>query len=55
VYAPPAPVDEYGNPLPPDGLAPLERAGQAIRDWLGWGDRGDPAKQAPPPPPEPAQ
>lgn len=51
VYAPPPPVDEFGNPLPPqDGQpAPLERAGQAIRDFLGWGNGGDPAKQVPPP------
>jgi len=54
VYAPPPPVDEFGNPLPPDeGSAPLERAGQAIRDFLGWGDGGDPARQVQPPPEQP--
>ncbi|GAB1408407.1 penicillin-binding protein 1B [Thermomonas brevis] len=56
VYAPPAPVDEYGNPIPPaqpDGVGDaLERAGQAIRDFFGG---GDPAKQLPPPPPQPVQ
>ena len=54
VYAPPPPVDEFGNPLPPGDGAPLERAGQAIRDLFGWGDGRDPATQvqpAPPPPP----
>ena len=56
VYAPPPAVDEFGNPLPPDdGSAPLERAGQAIRDFLGWGDGGDPAKQVPTDPPQPAE
>ncbi len=56
VYAPPAPVDEYGNPIPPaqpDGVGDaLERAGQAIRDFFGG---GDPAKQLPPPQPQPVQ
>ena len=56
VYAPPVPVDEYGNPIPqpqPDGVGEaLERAGQAIRDFFGG---GDPAKQLPPPPPQPVQ
>ena len=50
VYAPPPAVDEYGNPIPADGLdgepGALERAGQAIRGWFG-GD--DPAKQVPVP------
>ena len=56
VYAPPPAVDEFGNPLPPDdGNAPLERAGQAIRDFLGWGDGGDPAKQVPTDQPQPAE
>ncbi|HWS78896.1 MAG TPA: hypothetical protein VN205_11045, partial [Thermomonas sp.] len=56
VYAPPPAVDEFGNPLPPDdGSAPLERAGQAIRDFLGWGDGRDPATQVPPEPPQPAE
>ena len=60
VYAPPPELDEFGNPLPPDdgldpGANPLERAGQALRDFF----RGDPAKQVPPaqdnpPPPQPA-
>ena len=62
VYAPPPALDEFGNPLPPEdvdpGANPLERAGQALRDFF----RGDPAKQAPPqdpaqpqPAPAPAQ
>ena len=54
VYAPPAPVDEYGNPVqePYGGMDDaLERAGQAIRDFFGG---GDPAKQVPPPSPQPA-
>jgi penicillin-binding protein 1B len=62
VYVPPPPVDEFGNPLPPQdagldpGENPLERAGQALRDFF----RGDPAKQLPPaqdapPPPAPVQ
>ena len=50
VYAAPQAVDEYGNPIPADGLdgepGALERAGQAIRGWFG-GD--DPAKQVPVP------
>ena len=54
VYAPPPPVDEYGNPIPPsqpDAMGDaLERAGQAIRDFFGG---GDPAKQLPPPQPAP--
>ena len=55
VYAPPPAFDEFGNPLPPDdGSAPLERAGQAIRDFLGLGDGRDPATQAPPEPAPPA-
>ena len=51
MYAPPPAVDEFGNPLPEEGSDPenpLERAGQALRDFFG----GDPAKQVPPPPPE---
>lgn len=56
VYAPPPALDEFGNPLPPDdGSAPLERAGQAIRDFLGWGDGGDPAKQVPAQQPQPSE
>ncbi|QIL21371.1 penicillin-binding protein 1B [Thermomonas sp. HDW16] len=57
VYAPPPPaVDEFGNPVPPeDGGAPLERAGQAIRDLLGWGDGRDPATQVQPAPAPPAE
>lgn len=56
VYAPPPALDEFGNPLPPDdGSAPLERAGQAIRDFLGWGDGRDPATQVPPEPAQPAE
>ena len=56
-YAPPPELDEFGNPLPvgEDGMNPLERAGQAIRNFFGG---GDPAQQAPPadaPPPRPAQ
>ena len=56
-YAPPAALDEFGNPLPPgdESLNPLERAGQAIRDFFGG---GDPAKQVPPadaPQPRPVQ
>ena len=61
VYAPPPALDEFGNPLPPEdgegdpAANPLERAGQAIRDFFG----GDPAKQPPapepPPPSTPAQ
>ncbi|MFS8137853.1 MAG: penicillin-binding transpeptidase domain-containing protein, partial [Thermomonas sp.] len=38
---------ETGDPL-------LERAGDTIRGWLGFGARGDPAKDVPPPPPPPA-
>ena len=53
-YAPPPPVDEYGNPLPTgDGFGdeenPLQRAGQALRDFFG----GDPARRVPPPEPPP--
>ena len=56
VYAPPPAVDEFGYPLPPDdGSAPLERAGQAIRDFLGWGDGRDPATQVLPEPAPPAE
>ena len=56
-YAPPPELDEFGNPLPvgEDGMNPLERAGQAIRNFFGG---GDPAKQAPPadaPTPRPVQ
>jgi penicillin-binding protein 1B len=56
-YAAPVDVDEFGNPITPaptDGSSnPLERAGEAIRNFFGG---GDPAKQAPPPePPHPAQ
>ncbi|TLX21090.1 penicillin-binding protein 1B [Thermomonas fusca] len=56
-YVPPPELDEFGNPLPPaDGSQnPLERAGQAIRDFFGG---GDPAKQLPPtdaPAPRPVQ
>ena len=55
-YAPPPELDEFGNPLPvgEDGMNPLERAGEAIRNFFGG---GDPAKQAPPPaaPTRPAQ
>ena len=55
VYVPPPPVDEFGNPLPmpedgSDLAYPLQRAGQALRDFFG----GDPAKQVPPPPEQPA-
>ena len=55
VYVPPPPVDEFGNPLPmpedgSDPANPLQRAGQALRDFFG----GDPAKQVPPPPEQPA-
>ena len=54
VYVPP-PVDEFGNPLPmpedgSDPANPLQRAGQALRDFFG----GDPAKQVPPPPEQPS-
>jgi penicillin-binding protein 1B len=56
VYAPPPALDEFGNPLPADDDgAPLERAGDAIRDFLGWGDGGDPAKQVPPEQPRPSE
>jgi penicillin-binding protein 1B len=50
VYAPPA-GDPYWQ-QPPDGASPpmLERAGDALRGWLGFGDRGDPAKQVSPAP-----
>ena len=57
VYAAPRSEDpDWQQNLPDDGTAPLERAGQAIRGWLGWGEAGDPARQAPPEPPpsEPA-
>ena len=54
VYAPPTPVDEFGNPIPDDpydGMGDaLDRAGQAIRDFFGG---GDPAKQVPPPSAQP--
>ena len=55
VYVPPPPVDEFGNPLPmpedgSDLAYPLQRAGQALRDFFG----GDPAKQVPPPPEQPS-
>ena len=55
VYVPPPPVDEFGNPLPmpedgSDPANPLQRAGQALRDFFG----GDPAKQVPPPPEQPS-
>ena len=54
VYAPPTPVDEFGNPIPDDpydGMGDaLDRAGQAIRDFFGG---GDPAKQVPPPSTQP--
>ena len=55
VYVPPPPVDEFGNPLPmpedgSDPAYPLQRAGQALRDFFG----GDPAKQVPPPPEQPS-
>ena len=48
-------VDEFGNPLPmpedgSDPANPLQRAGQALRDFFG----GDPAKQVPPPPEQPS-
>ncbi len=54
VYAPPPPVDAYGNPLPPEGDREwednaLQRAGQALRDFFG----GDPARNVPPPEPPP--
>ena len=54
VYVPPPPVDEFGNPLPMpedanDSANPLQRAGQALRDFFG----GDPAKQVPPAPEQP--
>ena len=54
VYVPPPPVDEFGNPLPmpedaDDSANPLQRAGQALRDFFG----GDPAKQVPPAPEQP--
>ncbi len=56
VYAPPPALDEFGNPLPADdGSAPLARAGQAIRDFLGWGDGGDPARQVPMEQPQPSE
>jgi penicillin-binding protein 1B len=56
VYAPPPAVDEFGNPLPPDdGSAPLERAGQVLRDFLGLGDGDDPARPAPTDPPQAAE
>ena len=56
-YAPPPELDEFGNPLPDgeDALNPLQRAGQAIRNFFGG---GEPAKQAPPadaPTPRPVQ
>jgi len=56
VYAPPPMLDEFGNPLPvpedgSDPANPLQRAGQALRDFFG----GDPARQAAPAPePQPA-
>ena len=56
VYAPPPMLDEFGNPLPvpeygSDPANPLQRAGEAIRDFFG----GDPAKQVPSEPqPQPA-
>ena len=33
------------------GQAMMDRAGDTIRGWLGWGNRGDPARDVPPPPP----
>ncbi len=56
VYATPN-DDPYWQQNPDEaGPAVLERAGQAIRGWLGWGDRGDPARDVPQdaPAPEPA-
>jgi len=56
VYVPPPMLDEFGNPIPmpedgSDPANPLQRAGEAIRDFFG----GDPAKQVPPEPqPQPA-
>ncbi|HOC11351.1 MULTISPECIES: penicillin-binding protein 1B [Thermomonas] len=57
-YAPPVEVDEFGNPITPapdDGSSnPLERAGEAIRNFFGG---GDPAKRPSPAdtPPRPTQ
>lgn len=55
-FAPAPELDEFGNPIPVDPDAgnsnPLERAGEAIRNFFGG---GDPAKQATPPAaPQPA-
>jgi penicillin-binding protein 1B len=50
VYSPPT-DDPYWQQHPDEAGPPLiERAGDAIRGWLGFGDRGDPAKEVPPPP-----
>ncbi len=54
VYAPPPSQDPYWDQgAPEEGVDPLERAGQAIRGFLGWGDGGDPARELPPPPSQP--
>ncbi|MEO5628540.1 MAG: penicillin-binding protein 1B [Thermomonas sp.] len=48
--------DPIGAPYPGEaGPEMIERAGQAIRGWFGWGDRGDPPRDAPQDasPPEP--
>ncbi|MEO6154455.1 MAG: penicillin-binding protein 1B, partial [Thermomonas sp.] len=48
--------DPYRQHDPGDaGPAMLERAGEAIRGWLGWGDGGDPAREVPLDAPPPAQ
>ena len=51
VYAAPPSQDPYWQQgMPQDGADALDRAGQAIRGWLGWGEGGDPVRQLPPPP-----
>ncbi|MGV8944515.1 penicillin-binding protein 1B [Thermomonas sp.] len=50
VYAQPVGDPDFEQYPGDAGPAVLERAGDAIRGWLGWGDRGDPARQVPPPP-----
>jgi len=51
VYASPINDDPYWQQNSAEaGPAVLERAGDAIRGWLGFGNRGDPAQEVPPPP-----
>lgn len=48
VYAPPVNNDPYWQQDPPEDVdAALERAGQAIRGLLRWGEGGDPAREVP--------